>query len=106
MNTDAPRTQASLLASLSLARLLHDYGDRWEIERVERNTEWIAVPRQADADYIRIIGGRDLAALRYNIDQIERDEAQEFPGRPRPPALANDDARYRAASDCLVPPDD
>ena len=77
MNAEAPRTQASLIASFSLARLIHDYGDRWEIERVERNTEWIAVPRQGDDDYIRIIGGRDLAALRYSIDQIEHAEAQE-----------------------------
>jgi len=77
MNAEASRTQLSLLASFSLARLLHDYGDRWEIERVERNTEWVAVPRQGDTGYIRIVGGRDLAALRYNMDQVERDGVSE-----------------------------
>jgi hypothetical protein len=82
MTADAPRAQLAPPASFSLARPLHDYGDRWEIERVERNTEWIAVPRRSDADYIRIIGGRDLAALRYHIDQAERDGAQDRPTHP------------------------
>ncbi len=38
-----------------LARLFREYGDRWEIERVERGTEWVACRR--DSEFIDIIGG-------------------------------------------------
>ena len=59
----------------SLARLFRDYGDRWEIERVERGTEWVACRR--DGDFIDIIGARDLGALRYKMDAAERGETAE-----------------------------
>jgi len=42
MNTELPRRPQPLPHSFNLARLLHDYADRWEIERVERSTEWVA----------------------------------------------------------------
>lgn len=61
----------------SLARLFREYGDRWEIERVERSTEWVAVQRDGGGDYIRIVGAHDLGALRYKMDQVERDEPEE-----------------------------
>ena len=59
----------------SLARLFREYGDRWEIERVERGTEWVACRR--DGEIIDIIGARDLGALRYRMEEAEREEAEE-----------------------------
>ena len=59
----------------SLAKLFHEYGERWEIERVERGTEWVACRR--DGEFIDIIGARDLGALRYKMDQAERPEPEE-----------------------------
>jgi len=70
----------------SLARLFREYGDRFEIERVERGTEWVACRR--DGEFIDIIGARDLAALRYRMDAAEREEAEEcqgHAGRTEPP---------------------
>jgi len=60
----------------SLARLLHDYADRWEIERIERGAEWVAVLRGSQP-VIHIIGARDLGALRYRMEEAEREEAEE-----------------------------
>jgi hypothetical protein len=59
----------------SLAKLFREYGQRWEIERVERGTEWVACRR--DGDFIDIIGARDLGALRYKMDTAEREEAED-----------------------------
>jgi hypothetical protein len=59
----------------SLAKLFRDYADRWEIERVERGTEWVACRR--DGEIVDIIGARDLAGLRYKMDAAEREEAEE-----------------------------
>ncbi|MGO9082864.1 MAG: hypothetical protein ACLQDY_28195 [Streptosporangiaceae bacterium] len=61
----------------SLARLLHEYGERWEIERVERSTEWVAVLRETAGNYIRIVGAHDIGALRYKMDEVERDKPEE-----------------------------
>ena len=61
----------------SLARLFREYGDRWEIEKVHRGTEWIAVLRETGGGYIRVIGAHDLGALRYKMDQAEADEPEE-----------------------------
>jgi hypothetical protein len=58
----------------SLAKLFREYGDRFEIERVERGTEWVACRR--DGKFIDIIGARDLGALRYRIEAAEREEAE------------------------------
>jgi hypothetical protein len=60
----------------SLAKLLREHADRWEIERVERGTEWVAVLRDSKP-VILIIGARDLAALRYRMEEAEREEAAE-----------------------------
>jgi len=59
----------------SLAKLFRDHGQRWEIERVERGTEWVAVLRDSKP-IILIIGARDLSALRYHIEAAEREDAQ------------------------------
>ena len=72
----SPRTPA-MPRTHSLARLLHEYAERWEVERVERGTEWVAVLRETSGDYIRIVGAHDLGALRYKMDEAEHDEPQE-----------------------------
>jgi hypothetical protein len=80
MNTPPPGARPRIPApppTHSLARLLHEYGERWEIERVERSTEWIAVLRETSGGYIRIIGAHDIGALRHKMDQAERDEPEE-----------------------------
>jgi hypothetical protein len=71
--------RSGLVAAFSLARLIHDKGARWEIERVDRSTQWVAVLRESGSDggYVRIVGGHDLGALRFKMDEVERDEAQE-----------------------------
>jgi len=63
----------------SLAKLFREYGDRWEIERVERGTEWVAVLRGSEP-VLCFIGARDLAALRYRMDAAEREDAEERDG--------------------------
>jgi len=60
----------------SLARLFREYGQRWEIERIEGGAEWVAVLRDSKP-IILIIGARDLAGLRYRMDEAERGEAEE-----------------------------
>jgi hypothetical protein len=77
MSAESSRRLLSPPCSFSLARLLHKYGERWEIERVERSTEWVAVLRETDGGYIRIVGAHDLGALRYKMDEVERDEPEE-----------------------------
>lgn len=61
----------------SLARVFSDYGERWEIEKVNRGTEWIGVLRETSGDYIRIVGANDLDGLRYRMDLVEREEPEE-----------------------------
>lgn len=58
----------------SLAKVLHDYGRRWEVERVERHSEWVAVLRDIRDDYVRIVAARDLGTLSYRMDDVEREE--------------------------------
>jgi len=59
----------------SLARLFRDYGDRWEIEKITRGSEWGAVLR--DGDCIHIVTGHDFHSLRYRMAQAEREEPEE-----------------------------
>ena len=61
----------------SLAQTFREYGDRWEIEKVPRGVEWIAVLRETGGDYIQIAAAQDLSALRYRMNQIERGEPEE-----------------------------
>lgn len=71
------KTIPALPRRISLAQLLHEYSERWEVERVERSTEWVAVFRDTTGNYIRIVGAHDLDGLRYKMDQVERDEPEE-----------------------------
>jgi hypothetical protein len=51
----------------SLAQILHEYGERWEIEQVERGAQWVAVLRETGGDYIRVVSGHDLGVLGYQM---------------------------------------
>jgi hypothetical protein len=62
-----------------LARLFRDYGERWEIERVECGTEWIAC-RRVNGGFIDIIAARDLDGLRSKIGRAEREDAGQAAG--------------------------
>jgi len=64
-------------ADSSLAKLFREYGSRWEIEKVQRGTEWIAVQRDTGGDYVCIVAAHDLGALRYRIDEVECEEPEE-----------------------------
>ena len=68
----------------SLARLFRDFGDRWEIEKVQRGVEWVAVQRESGGDYVRVVSGRDLDALRYWMKEVEKDEPEEREPDPGP----------------------
>jgi hypothetical protein len=59
----------------SLAQIIRDYGDRWEIEHTEVSTRWVAVRR--DGDDLRIIGAHDLGALRFRLAQAECDKSED-----------------------------
>jgi hypothetical protein len=52
----------------SLARLFRDYGDTWEIEKIPRSSEWVAV-RRDPRDYPCIIAAHDLTSLRHRIKE-------------------------------------
>jgi hypothetical protein len=56
----------------SLAKVFRDFGDRWEIEKVQRGTEWVAVQRETSGDYVRVVAAHDLHALRYRMNEVER----------------------------------
>lgn len=73
----SPRRIAELQPIPSLAKTLYQYGERWEIERVDCGAEWIAVLRETGGGYIQIVSARDLDGLRYKMDQAERDEPEE-----------------------------
>jgi hypothetical protein len=61
----------------SLAKVFRDFGDRWEIEKVQRGTEWVAVQRETGGDYVRVVAAHDLHALRYRMHEVERDLPEE-----------------------------
>jgi hypothetical protein len=61
----------------SLAKVFRDFGDRWEIEKVQRGTEWIAVQRETSGDYVRVVSAHDLHALRYRMNEVERELPEE-----------------------------
>ncbi len=61
----------------SLAKLYRDFGAHWEIEPVPPGAKWIAVLRESGGDYVRIVAAHDVHALRFRINEAERDEPQE-----------------------------
>lgn len=71
-----------LPGSPSLAALFRDHGNRWEIEKITRGSEWVAV--LPDADTIRIVTANDLGTLRFRIEQAEREEEEAERAEPGP----------------------
>jgi hypothetical protein len=61
----------------SLAQTFREYGERWEIEKVPKGVEWIAVLRETSGDYIRIVAAHDIAALRFRMNDVEREKPEE-----------------------------
>lgn len=53
----------------SLARIIQDFGQRWEIERVGRSTEWVAV--LCENGRHRFVWAGNLDRLRINLDASE-----------------------------------
>ncbi len=61
----------------SLAKLFRDFGDRWDVEKIPTGTQWVAVLRESGGDYIRIVAAHDIGALRYRMNEAEREEPEE-----------------------------
>jgi len=68
---------AGMPSKASLAALFRDHGQRWEIERLEPGSQWVACTRDGQA--VQIIAARDIAGLRYHIEAAERAETQPPP---------------------------
>jgi hypothetical protein len=58
----------------SLARLIREHGDRWVFERFQRGAEWVAV--RSEDPVTHIVGARDLAGLRDQMEAAEREDAE------------------------------
>jgi hypothetical protein len=54
--------------------LIHDHGERWQIEHTGDLDVWTAVRRSADGRHIRVLVGRDPASLRSKLETVEADE--------------------------------
>jgi hypothetical protein len=67
-----------------IAALMHDHGERWQIEHTDDLNVWTAVRRSPDGRHIRVLVGRDIAALRGKLATVEDDE----PGPENPPGVA------------------
>lgn len=84
MTTETPpRRPAAPRRPPGLAETLRQYGERWEIEHMDHRSEWIAVLRETEGDYIRIVGANTLGDLHYKMDQVERDEPEDAQRQPR-----------------------
>jgi hypothetical protein len=64
-------------ADNSLAKVYREFGDRWEIEQIPAGTRWIAVHRESDGDYIRLVLARDIGGLRFNMTAVEKETPEE-----------------------------
>jgi hypothetical protein len=67
-----------------IANLLHDHGERWQIEYIEDLNVWSAVRRSPDGRHIRVLVARDPTGLRGKLETVEADE----PGPDNPPGVA------------------
>jgi hypothetical protein len=76
--TDHPAQPAEIAA------LIHDHGERWQIEHTGDLNVWTAVRRPRDGRHIRVLVARDPADLRGKLETVEADE----PGPDNPPGVA------------------
>ncbi len=67
-----------------IAALIHDHGERWQIEHTGDLDVWTAVRRSRDGRHIRVLVARDPADLRGKLETVEADE----PGPDNPPGVA------------------
>jgi hypothetical protein len=67
-----------------IAALIHDHGERWQIEHTGDLNVWTAVRRSADGRHIRVLVARDPAGLRGKLETVEADD----PGAENPPGVA------------------
>jgi hypothetical protein len=75
--TDLPAQPADIAA------LIHDHGERWQIEHTGDLNVWTAVRRSRDGRHIRVLVARD-PSLRGQLETVEADE----PGPDNPPGVA------------------
>ena len=57
-----------------IAALIHDHGERWQLEHDPSLDVWTAVRRSPDGRHIRVLVARDPAALRGKLETVEADE--------------------------------
>jgi hypothetical protein len=76
--TDHPAQPAEVAA------LLHDHGDRWQIEHEDGLDVWTAVRKSPDGRHIRVLVAHDPASLRGKLAGAEDEE----PGPDNPPGVA------------------
>jgi hypothetical protein len=76
--TDLPSHTAELAA------LMHDHGERWQIEHDSGLDVWSAVRKSPDGRHIRVLIAHDPASLRGKLETVEADE----PGPENPPGVA------------------
>jgi hypothetical protein len=67
-----------------IAALIHDHGERWQIEHTGDLDVWTAVRRSRDGRHIRVLVARDPASLRGKLETVETNE----PGPENPPGVA------------------
>jgi hypothetical protein len=79
--TDLPAQPAEIAA------LIHDHGERWQLERDPGLDVWTAVRRSPDGRHIRVLVARDPAALRGKLETVEADDPSDL-DMPNPPGVA------------------
>ncbi|HEX7268550.1 MAG TPA: hypothetical protein VF256_14130 [Streptosporangiaceae bacterium] len=57
-----------------IAALIHDAGERWQIEHDTGLDVWTAVRRSPDGRHIRVLVARDPAGLRGKLETVGPDE--------------------------------
>ena len=69
---------------VEIAALIHDHGERWQIEHTGDLDVWTAVRKSPDGRHIRVLVARDPASLRGKLETVEADD----PGPENPPGVA------------------
>jgi hypothetical protein len=73
-----------------IAALIHDAGERWQIEHDPDLDVWTAVRRSPDGRHIRVLVARDPSGLRGKLETVEAGDPGD-PGDldlPNPPGVA------------------
>jgi hypothetical protein len=70
-----------------IAALIHDHGERWQLEHDSGLDVWTAVRRSPDGRHIRVLVAHDPASLRDKLETVEADEPGDL-DVPNPPGVA------------------